>query len=147
MQPDLHDVDISTTPRHPMLMPFDVPARTHHEIPALPTYSKRLSSAPHPRSYIRSDIGWNTYVQRVYLQVHWPEGQAHEVPQLHEQPGPICVRFSFGTCRGGRMEKQRARRREESGGGGEAYPLCMMVSKDVGSLVVGGLETGELLCV
>lgn len=25
----------------------------------------------------------------VYLHVHWPVGHAHEVPQLHEQPGPV----------------------------------------------------------
>ena len=31
----------------------------------------------------------------VHLQVHWPVGQAHEVPQLHEHPGPIASRSAF----------------------------------------------------
>ena len=53
---------------------------------------------PHPvTSYVEEDFYTNVRdehrksreaVEKVHLQVHWPVGQAQEVPQLHEQPGP-----------------------------------------------------------
>ena len=59
---------------------------------------------------------WHSY--QVYLQVHWPEGQAHEVPQLHEHPGPMRKRKSQLGIAGKREAAGHVR-----GWGFDAYPL------------------------
>lgn len=44
---------------------------------------------------------------RVYLQVHCPLGQAHEVPQEQEQPGAVRVLVCLLQQREGVMEGRR----------------------------------------
>lgn len=71
-------------------------ARRHQSTPSLqyPHSTTSLSTPPLSRAYIlRSCQPHSTKRElgdcNIHLQVHWPVGHAHEVPQLHEQPGPM----------------------------------------------------------
>ena len=65
---------------------------------------------------------WHSY--QIYLQVHWPEGQAHEVPQLHEHPGPMRKRKSQLGIAGKREVAGHAR-----GWGVRCVPIVMALGK------------------
>ena len=137
------------TPKHDCLV---LPAMLHIHIHVRnPLMSFLLSSFPAshmPRSAPGAHTLGTLNTHLFYLQVHWPEGQAHDVPHEQEQPGAVGweTRVSLGY-------RDRIQRDKKVG---VSIPILMVYGKDVrglcGMLVIsrrlgvfGRMEGGEVL--